>query len=71
MTKEPVKSKGNKEIAKDFIAAPSDNTTKGQETNDLEPNPSKYQAIRYNGIIETPPSEKPFQDCIPLLKEYF
>ena len=29
-----------------------------------------YQEIRYRGIIEAPPSEKPLQDCVLLLKKY-
>jgi hypothetical protein len=33
--------------------------------------PSKtYQAIRYNGFVEVPPSEKPFQDFLLAMKEY-
>jgi hypothetical protein len=30
-----------------------------------------YQEIRYNGQIETPPSETPFEDFVTLLKAYF
>ncbi len=33
--------------------------------------PKKYRAIRYNGLIETQPSDKPFEDFVALLKEYF
>jgi hypothetical protein len=29
-----------------------------------------YQEIRYRGIIDTPPSEKPFEDFVLLLKKY-
>jgi hypothetical protein len=31
----------------------------------------KYRAIRYNGGIETPPSDKPFETFLALLKVYF
>jgi hypothetical protein len=33
--------------------------------------PTKYRAIRYNGLIETPPSEKPFDEFLQLLAAYF
>jgi hypothetical protein len=48
----------------------TETTTTTKETgtyNTLE----KYHAIRYNGLIETPPSNKPFEDIVTLLKEYF
>ena len=33
--------------------------------------PSKtYKSIRYNGFIEVPPSEQPFQDFLLAMKEY-
>jgi len=32
--------------------------------------PGKYKEIRYRGIIETPPSSKPFKDFVDLLKKY-
>ena len=32
--------------------------------------PGIYQEIRYRGIIEAPPSEKPFQDFVKLLRKY-
>jgi hypothetical protein len=33
--------------------------------------PSKtYKSIRYNGFIELPPSEQPFQDFLLAIKEY-
>jgi hypothetical protein len=30
----------------------------------------KYKEIRYRGVIETPPSDKPFEDFVQLLKKY-
>ena len=32
--------------------------------------PKTYQDIRYRGIIDVPPSEKPFQEFVTLLKQY-
>ena len=48
-----------------------DDTTKIRESNYLQPTSTKYRAIRYNGLIETTHSEKPFQNFIFLFKEYF
>jgi hypothetical protein len=33
--------------------------------------PAVYRNIRYNGMIITPPSEKPFEDFLIILKKYF
>jgi hypothetical protein len=33
--------------------------------------PHQYRAIRYNGIIETPPSNQPLEEFLTLLKAYF
>ena len=45
-------------------------TTASNETGTYN-TPGKFRTIRYNGLIETPPSEKPFEDFVTLLKEYF
>ena len=45
-------------------------TTKPQIPATLKTPSPKYQAIQYNGMIETPPSKKPYQDFIILLKAY-
>jgi hypothetical protein len=33
--------------------------------------PTEYKEIRYRGSIDVPPTEKPFEDFIALLKKYF
>jgi hypothetical protein len=48
-------------------------TTKSTEpeASSTKENERPQHAIRYNGLIETPPSEKPFDDFVIILKAYF
>ena len=60
-----------KKSHKVLIDAPNDNNPKPPVPIALQPPLKTYHTIRYNGIIENPPSKKPFQDFLPLFKEYF
>lgn len=57
-------------------------TTKSTKTSKTKDKPTKiptalqkpsatYRDIRFNGMIETPPSENPYQDFLTLLKAYY
>ncbi len=60
------------------VTIPNDKTTKSTKSTAKKPPvppalqtpASTYRAIRYNGMIETPPSDKPYKDFVIILKAY-